>query len=132
MWPRASLTTPRSPFCWLRALLLLLVASGHLASGSLLCESLSLFLAEFATWREAGHHYGTPRMRAVEESSTWEGDITTMTLEGPFTEEVKIVLSQSLSASAMASAYARGAKQRCVMVFFPHMCRCIDRDLHTP
>ena len=52
-------------------------------------------MPEFAIWREAGHHYSM-RIRAVEESSTCEGDITTMTLEGPIYRGSEIVLSQHM------------------------------------
>ena len=62
-------------------------------------------MPKFAILREAGHHY-TMRIRAVEESSTCEGDITTMTLEGPIYRGSEIVLSQHMHAE--------------LMVFFPH------------
>ena len=46
------------------------------------------------------------RIRTVEESSTCEGDITTMTLEGPIYRGSEIVPSQHMHAE--------------LMVFFPH------------
>ena len=62
-------------------------------------------MPEFAIWREAGHNYSM-RIRTVEESSTCEGDITTMTLEGPIYRGSEIVQSQHMYAE--------------LMVFFPH------------
>ena len=62
-------------------------------------------MPEFAIWREADHHYSM-RIRTVEESSTCEGDITTMTLEGPIYRGSEIVQSQHMHGE--------------LMVFFPH------------
>ena len=62
-------------------------------------------MPEFAIWREAGDHYRM-RIRAVEERSTCEGDITTMTLEGPIYRGGEIVPSQHTHAE--------------LTVFFPH------------
>ena len=59
-------------------------------------------MPEFAIWREAGHHYTMRmRIRTVEESSTCEGDITTMTLEGPIYRGSEIVPSQHTHAKLM-------------------------------
>ena len=61
-------------------------------------------MPEFAIWREAaGHH--SMRIRTVEESSTREGDITTMTLEGPIYRGSEIVPSQHTHAELMVSLH---------------------------
>ena len=62
-------------------------------------------MPEFAIWHEAGHKYRM-RIRAVEESRTCEGDITTMTLEGPIYRGGEIVPSQHTHAE--------------LTVYFPH------------
>ena len=54
-------------------------------------------MPEFAIWREAVHH-NSMRIRAAEESNTCEGDITTMTLEGPIYRGSEIVPSQHMHA----------------------------------
>ena len=54
-------------------------------------------MPQFAIWHEAGHNYRM-RIRAVEESRTCEGDITTMTLEGPIYKGSEIVMSQHVYA----------------------------------
>ena len=73
-------------------------------------------MPEFAIWREAGHHY-TMRIRAVEESSTCEGDITTMTLEGPIYRGSEIVPSQHMYAE-LTVTFLRDADITYSLTFF--------------
>ena len=51
----------------------------------------------FKNWQEAGHNY-IMRIRRVEESSTNEGVVTTITLEGPIYRGSEIVPSQYMHA----------------------------------
>ena len=54
----------------------------------------------FKNWQEAGHNY-IMRIRRVEESSTNEGVVTTITLEGPIYRGSEIVPSQHTYAELM-------------------------------
>lgn len=75
-------------------------------------------MADFAIWREAGYHYSM-RIRAVEESSTCEGDITTMILEGPIYRGGEVVQSQHVHAELMLLTNADAEITYSLTLFYP-------------
>ena len=75
-------------------------------------------MPEFAMWREAGDHYSM-RIRTVEERSTCECEITTMTLEGPIYRGSEIVLSQHMYAELMVLFPYDGEITYSLTLFYP-------------
>ena len=73
-------------------------------------------MPELAIWREADHHYSM-RIRTMEESSTCEGDISTMTLEGPIYRGGEIVPSQHTHAE-LTVCFPHDAEITCSLTLF--------------